>query len=77
MTTCFPAETVAHPDFDERVQHYYRRLDAAMDEDIPALENQQLGLSSPFARQGGFSWLEPSVASFARWYAQRLLVEAD
>jgi phenylpropionate dioxygenase-like ring-hydroxylating dioxygenase large terminal subunit len=45
---------------------------AGIDEDIPVLENQQIGLGSPFARQGRFSSLEPSVASFARWYAERL-----
>jgi phenylpropionate dioxygenase-like ring-hydroxylating dioxygenase large terminal subunit len=73
MTACFPAETAARPDFDEHVRHYYQRLDTAIDEDIPVLENQQLGLSSPFARQGRFSYLEPSVARFARWYAERLL----
>ena len=72
MTACFPAETVARDDFEDRVRHYYERLDAAIAEDIPALENQQLGLSSPFARQGRYSWLEPSVASFARWYAGEL-----
>ncbi len=29
------------------------------------LERQQAGLTSPFARQGRFSYLEPSVAAFA------------
>lgn len=75
MTACFPPDTTARGDFDELARHYYERLDAALDEDIPALENQQLGLDSPFARQGRFSWLEPSVASFARWYSGRLLDE--
>lgn len=72
MTACFPAETAARDDFDEQAQHYYERLDAAIDEDIPVLENQQIGLNSPLARQGRFSSLEPSVASFARWYAERV-----
>jgi phenylpropionate dioxygenase-like ring-hydroxylating dioxygenase large terminal subunit len=75
MTACFPAETSTRPDFDSLAQHYYERLDAAIDEDIPALERQQLGLDSPFARPGRFSRLEPSVASFARWYSGRLLDE--
>ena len=73
MTACFPAESAARDDFDEQAPHYYERLDAAIDEDIPALENQQIGLDSPFARQGRYSSLEPSVASFARWYAGRLI----
>lgn len=73
MTICFPKETTNHPEFEERAYHYYARFDAAIEEDIPALENQQAGLSSPFARQGRFSYLEPSVANFACWYAKRVL----
>lgn len=74
QTICFPPETVALPDFEERARHYYHRLDAALAEDIPALENQRRGLASPFARQGRFAPLmEPSVAAFAKWYAEQLL----
>jgi phenylpropionate dioxygenase-like ring-hydroxylating dioxygenase large terminal subunit len=73
MTLCFPAATVARPDFEARAQHYYDRFDTALAEDIPMLERQQAGLSSPFARQGRYSYLEPSVATFAFWYAQKLL----
>ncbi len=73
MTLCFPAATVARPDFEARAQHYYDRFDTALAEDIPMLERQQAGLTSPLARQGRFSYLEPSVAAFAFWYAQKLL----
>ncbi len=73
MTLCFPAATVARPDFEARAQHYYDRFDTALAEDIPMLERQQAGLSSPFARQGRYSYLEPSVAAFAFWYAQKLI----
>jgi phenylpropionate dioxygenase-like ring-hydroxylating dioxygenase large terminal subunit len=45
----------------------------AISEDIPVLEQQHLGLRSPFARQGRFSYLEPNVARFASWYSERLL----
>jgi phenylpropionate dioxygenase-like ring-hydroxylating dioxygenase large terminal subunit len=45
----------------------------AISEDIPMLEQQHAGMRSPFAKQGRFSYLEPSVARFARWYAKRLL----
>ena len=49
-------------------------MDAAIEEDIPALENQQAGLRSPYAAQGRFSPLmEANVASFAKWYANRLI----
>ncbi len=73
MSVCFPEQTVNLDDFEERVQHYYRRLDQALQEDIPALENQQAGLQSPLARQGRFCHLEPSVANFACWYAEQML----
>ncbi len=73
MTICFPTKTTEREDFDNNAQHYYARFDAAIAEDIPALENQQAGLDSPLARQGRFSPFEPSVANFACWYAQRLL----
>ena len=74
QTTCFPREVAAAPEFEERAAHYYHRMDAALDEDIPALKNQQRGLNSPHARQGRFSPLrEVNVASFARWYAGEVL----
>ena len=74
QTACFPPETVAQPDFEEKVAAYYERLDAALDEDIPALVNQQHGLSNPDARQGPFQpLLEPNVANFAQWYAGKML----
>lgn len=74
---CFPPETVSLPDFETKAAKYHHRLDAALDEDIPALENQQVGLASPDARQGRFCpELEPNVASFARWYAERILEDA-
>lgn len=74
MTACFPRDLVAQPGFDEKAAHYYDRLDAAIAEDIPALENQQIGLNSPFAMQGRFHpLLEANVAAFARWYAQTLI----
>jgi phenylpropionate dioxygenase-like ring-hydroxylating dioxygenase large terminal subunit len=74
QSACFPPETEARSDFEAKAAAYYYRLDTALDEDIPALENQQRGLNSPDARQGPFSpALEPNVAAFARWYAGRML----
>lgn len=73
QTISFPAESVALEDFDERARHYYERIDAALDEDLPFLRQQQAGLNSKFARQGRIAALEPSVGKFAYWYAQQLL----
>ena len=50
-------------------------LDVAIAEDIAVLEQQQQGLASPFARPGRFSHLEPNVARFERWLAERCLAE--
>ena len=74
QSICFPPETVARSDFDEKVAHYYRRLDAALTEDIAALENQHAGLKSPLARPGRYSTsMEPNLAHFANWYADILI----
>lgn len=73
QAVCFPPETIARDDFAAKAARYYERFDVAVAEDIPMLERQQRGLNSPFARQGPFSYLEPSVARFASWYADRML----
>ena len=73
QTICFPAETVALSAFENRAIHYYDLIDTALNEDLPFLLQQQIGLKSKFAKQGRFSALEPSVAKFAYWYSQRML----
>lgn len=73
QTVCFPESTTQLADFESRAKHYYDRYDTAIGEDIPFLENQQIGLSSKFAQQGRFSSLEPSVANFAFWYSRTML----
>ena len=73
QVVCFPLTTIARPGFAEAAEAYYERFDVAISEDIPVLEQQHLGMRSPFSRQGRFSYLEPNVALFAAWYAERLL----
>lgn len=74
QSVCLHPDTFDAPGFEEKVQRYYQRMDAAIDEDIPALENQQRGLSSPEARSGYLcNTHEPAVAKFARWYAGVML----
>ncbi len=72
QTICFPPQTTQLDGFEEKAADYYHRFDCAMEEDIPALEKQQTGLQSPYAQQGRFSELEPSVGNFACWYAERM-----
>ena len=57
-------------DFHKKSAQYLERLDKALDEDIPALINQQQGMSCRDALPGRFQpELEANVASFAFWYA--------
>ena len=72
QTSCFPEETTALPEFAEKSAVYLKRIEAALAEDIVALENQQRGLACPDAMPGRFQPdLEPNVAAFARWYSRR------
>ena len=74
QTACFPPETLQLDGAEAKISAYHTRLDAALAEDIPALETQHLGLGHPDARQGRFQpILEPNVAGFARWYAKKLI----
>ncbi len=70
LTLCFPKSSSELNDFKTCADFYYDRLIAAINEDIPALENQQFGLNSPIAKQGRYhELLEPNVAHFDFWYA--------
>lgn len=70
QTSCFPPESMALPEFAAKSAIYLERMDAALAEDVPALENQHRGFAHPDAVAGRFQPdLEPNVASFARWYA--------
>tara|TARA_B100000131_G_C18123813_1_gene613923 strand:- start:2885 stop:4042 length:1158 start_codon:yes stop_codon:yes gene_type:complete len=74
QSVCFPNKTINDNNFQKLSLQYYHRMDAAIQEDIVALENQQEGLNSFFALQGRFSpLLEANVAAFAKWYAKKLI----
>lgn len=78
QTACFPPETLALPGAEAKLAAYHDRLDAALDEDIPALENQQRGLASPDARRGVLHpLLESNVAAFARWYETKMTLRTE
>lgn len=70
QTIAFPRDSTTRDDFPARAQSYYHRIDTALEEDLPFLREQQIGLASRFAYQGRFSALESSVGNFACWYAQ-------
>ncbi len=74
QSICFPKNTTELPDFKEKSQAYYQRLDDALKEDITVLENQQKGLHNSPSLQGQFSTLmEANVATFAQWYANKVI----
>lgn len=74
QTACFPPETLDAPEITEKLAAYHSRLDAALDEDLEALANQHAGLKSSDAKQGRFHpLLEANVASFANWYAKKMI----
>jgi len=74
QSVCLHPDTLDAPGYEEKVERYFTRMDAAIDEDIPALENQQSGLASPDAKSGYLCTThEPAVAAFARWYAGAML----
>jgi phenylpropionate dioxygenase-like ring-hydroxylating dioxygenase large terminal subunit len=76
-TVMFPPETAALADFDARAAVYFARMDAAMAEDVAALERQQAGLESPLARPGRFSpTMEPNVHAFQKWLVGALSAAA-
>ncbi len=73
LTLCLPEASFELEDFEERAQYYFKRLIAAVEEDIPALENQQAGLNAPISQQGRYhELLEPNVAGFAFWYSSMM-----
>lgn len=75
--TCFPKETVERPDFEEKIKYYNKRWKKSIQEDIDISEIQQRGLSSPFAKPGRLSHLEPFVHVFANWILDRVLEDGS
>jgi len=71
--SCFPSATAARSDFAEVAQRYYRRWDKSIPEDNVISEIQQHGISSPFARVGRLSFMEPLVHTFANWILDRVV----
>ncbi len=69
----FPKRTVQRNDFSEIVQRYYKRWDISIPEDNEISKLQQKGLSSPFARPGRLTHLEPLVHDLANWVLDRVL----
>jgi len=74
--SCFPEKALARADFEEVAANYYKRWDISIPEDNAVSALQQRGLSSPFARPGRLSSLEPLVHDFDNWVLDKVLDEA-
>ncbi|RYY92490.1 MAG: aromatic ring-hydroxylating dioxygenase subunit alpha, partial [Comamonadaceae bacterium] len=61
LSSCFPAEHFARPDFEEIAQRYYKRQDIVVREDNDISELQQRGLEAMHASPGRFSVKEKIV----------------
>jgi len=71
--SCFPSETVARPDFAERAEHYYERLDRTAAEDVGIVGEQQRGLTSPLATPGPVCHFEKICHHHRIWIADRVV----
>lgn len=63
---CFPADTVARPDFEDSAAPYLARWEAVAREDVGILEKQQHALASSLQRPGRFSPRERQLHLFGR-----------
>lgn len=71
--SCFPKSTVARPDFQEKVEMYYRRWDVSHPEDNAISELVQQGLSSPLAKAGRYHPLEKGIHKISNWVLDQVI----
>lgn len=63
----FSREHTERPDFAERAEYYYKRVDTIVPEDNEAVEKQQEGLCLPVGLSGKFTQLETLCHAFDNW----------
>jgi choline monooxygenase len=73
MGNCFPASTVARPDFEALAKRYYNRTSITLPQDNNACEWQQRGIRAPVARPGRYSMREQLVHHIANYVLDRVL----
>jgi phenylpropionate dioxygenase-like ring-hydroxylating dioxygenase large terminal subunit len=69
----FSKEQVARPDFAEKANYYYRRVDTIVVEDNEAVERQQQGLCLPVGLSGKFTHLETLCHAFDNWVLDQMV----
>jgi phenylpropionate dioxygenase-like ring-hydroxylating dioxygenase large terminal subunit len=69
----FSGDQVARPDFKEKAEYYYRRVDTIVPEDNVAVERQQEGLCLPVGLSGKFTHMETLCHAFDNWVLDRMV----
>jgi hypothetical protein len=69
----FAKDHVARPDFTEKADFYYRRMDAIVPEDNEAVERQQEGLCLPVGLSGKFTHMETLCHAFDNWVLDQMV----
>ena len=69
---CFPASTVARPDFAQHAAAYYDRWTRVAQEDVGILELQQRALNSVLYAPGQLSWRDELPYAVQNWVRDRL-----
>jgi phenylpropionate dioxygenase-like ring-hydroxylating dioxygenase large terminal subunit len=69
----FSREQVARPDFADKAQYYYRRVDTIVPEDNAAVAWQQEGLCLPVGLAGKFTHMETLCHAFDNWVLDRMV----
>jgi choline monooxygenase len=77
MGNCFPASTVARPDFEAMAKRYYNRTSTTLPQDNNACEWQQRGIRAPGAQPGRYSVREQLVHHIANYVLDRVLGPAS
>jgi phenylpropionate dioxygenase-like ring-hydroxylating dioxygenase large terminal subunit len=71
--SCFAADVIARPDFEEKVQTYFERWDTATPEDNAICEAQQTGSRTAPLAQGRFAKEEALVHALANWVLDQVM----
>jgi phenylpropionate dioxygenase-like ring-hydroxylating dioxygenase large terminal subunit len=69
----FSRDQVARPDFAEKAEYYYKRVDTIVPEDNEAVERQQEGLCLPVGLSGKFTHMETLCHAFDNWVLDRMV----
>src|SRR5262245_17406531 len=69
----FSKDQVARPDFAEKAERYYQRVDTIVPEDNEAVERQQEGLCLPVGLSGKFTHMETLCHAFDNWVLDQMV----